>query len=194
MEIVSHIIKTYLKHLEVFSLIYMQFNAAFCVWVCILRFVTVFFFFFFFQESKERFSKPFSKHRHSRQSHFSKSHSSRKYQRLSTWGESSGQVVVKIIWGGGGLGVGLVREEKPSKIVNWETWPLFRFWVLVKKILLLSLRETLSFSNRWLITFICLLRSASIRTYLTVCIKSQILNKDKWYKLTWYCTKFILLL
>lgn len=168
MEVVSHIIKTYLKHLEVFSLIYMQFNAAFCVWVCI-RFVTVF---FFFQESKERFSKPFSKHRHSRQSHFSKSHSSRKYQRLSTWGESSGQVVVKIIClGGGGLGVGLVREEKPSKIVNWETWPLFRFWVLVKKILLLSLRETLSFSNRWLITFICLLRSAGIRTYLTVCIK-----------------------
>ena len=49
--------------------------------------------------------------------------------------------------------MGLVREEKPSKIVNWETWPLFRFWVLVKKILLLSLRETLSFSNRWLITF-----------------------------------------
>lgn len=36
------------------------------------------------QESKERFSKPFSKHRHSRQNHFSKSHSSRKYQRKST--------------------------------------------------------------------------------------------------------------
>ena len=29
--------------------------------------------------------------------------------------------------------MGLVREEKPSKIVNWETWPLFRFWVLEKK-------------------------------------------------------------
>ena len=189
MEVVSHIIKTYLKHLEVFSLIFMQFNAAFCLWVCILRFVTVFFFFFFSQESKERFSKPFSKHRHSRQSHFSKSHSSRKYQRLSTWGESLGQVVVKIIClGGGGLGVGLVREEKPSKIVNWETWPLFRFWVLVKKFLLLSLREPLSLSNRWLITFTYLLRFANIKTYLTVCIKSQILNKDKCYKLTWYCT------
>lgn len=75
--------------------------------------------------------------------------------------------------------MGLVREEKPSKIVNWETWPLFRFWVLVKKILLLSLREPLSLSDRWLITFTYLLRSANIKTYLTVCIKSQILNKDK---------------
>lgn len=72
--------------------------------------------------------------------------------------------------------MGLVREEKPSKIVNWDAVSLLG---LSKKILLLSLRETLSFSNRWLITFICLLRSASIRTYLTVCIKSQILNKDK---------------
>lgn len=83
--------------------------------------------------------------------------------------------------------MGLVREEKPSKIVNWETWPLFRFWVLEKKILLLSLRETLSFSNRWLITFICLLRSASIRTYLTVCIRINDTNLLDIARSLFYC-------
>lgn len=81
--------------------------------------------------------------------------------------------------GGRGVKGGVGKRRKTKQDCKLGDMAAVSLLGLSKKILLLSPRETLSFSNRWLITFICLLRSASIRTYLTVCIKSQILNKDK---------------
>ena len=53
--------------------------------------------YFVFQGFKERFSRQLSKNHHSHHGHFSKSHSSRKYRRLSSW-EQQAHVIQKICW------------------------------------------------------------------------------------------------